>query len=147
MKRRPFAPGTSIAAHINPLAPLLPRSTSPPCRPKGRTGQRAMVNHAFITDHPEPHPACCPLRRNLAGRGRYVARPVRDADRLHGRASPATKAADRAGIEHAKQSGDRAYIGRKPSYRREEFNKARDMLGQQAIGIALIAKETGLTGR
>jgi hypothetical protein len=27
-----------------------------------------MVNHAFVTDHPEPHPACCPLRRNLAGR-------------------------------------------------------------------------------
>src|SRR4029077_18133886 len=52
----------------SPLAPLLPRSTSPPCRPKGRTGQRAMVNHAFVTDHPEPHPACCPLRRNLAGR-------------------------------------------------------------------------------
>jgi len=30
----------------------------------------------------------------------------------------ATKAAQRAGIEHAKQSGDRAYIGRKPSYTR-----------------------------
>src|SRR5262249_8683277 len=27
-----------------------------------------MVNHAFVTDHPEPHPTCCPLRRNLAGR-------------------------------------------------------------------------------
>ena len=28
----------------------------------------------------------------------------------------ATKAAQRAGIEHAKQRGDRAYTGRKPSY-------------------------------
>ena len=35
----------------------------------------------------------------------------------------ATKAAQRAGIEHAKQYGDRAYNGRKPSYSREQFNK------------------------
>ena len=62
MKGDPFASPTS------PLAPLLSQSTSPPCRPKGLTGQRAMVNHAFVTDHPQPHPACCPLRRNLAGR-------------------------------------------------------------------------------
>jgi putative DNA-invertase from lambdoid prophage Rac len=46
----------------------------------------------------------------------------------------ATKAAQRAGIEHAKQHGDRAYLGRK-----------RNMLGQEAVGIARIAKETGLT--
>ena len=38
-----------------------------------------------------------------------------------------------------------AYIGRKPSYTRDQFNKVRAMLGQQAAGIARIAKETGLT--
>ena len=57
----------------------------------------------------------------------------------------ATKAAQRAGIEHAKQRGDRAYIGRKPSYTRDQFNKVRDMLRQEAVSIAQIARETGLT--
>jgi DNA invertase Pin-like site-specific DNA recombinase len=57
----------------------------------------------------------------------------------------ATKAAQRAGIEHAKQSGDRAYLGRKPSFKREQFVQVRAMLGQEAVGIAQIAKETGLT--
>jgi putative DNA-invertase from lambdoid prophage Rac len=57
----------------------------------------------------------------------------------------ATKAAQRAGIEHAKQHGDRAYIGRKPSYMRDQLNEVRAMLGQRAVGIAQIAKETGLT--
>src|SRR6266481_4552623 len=56
----------------------------------------------------------------------------------------ATKAAQRAGIEHAQQSGDRAYLGRKPSFTREQFNKVRVMLGQEAVGIAQIARETGL---
>ncbi len=57
----------------------------------------------------------------------------------------ATRAAQRAGIEHAKQSGDRAYLGRKPSFDRKQFERVRDMLGQQSATIALIAKETGLT--
>jgi DNA invertase Pin-like site-specific DNA recombinase len=57
----------------------------------------------------------------------------------------ATKAAQRAGIEHAKQSGERAYLGRKPSFTREQFVKVRAMLGQQTVGIAQIARETGLT--
>jgi putative DNA-invertase from lambdoid prophage Rac len=57
----------------------------------------------------------------------------------------ATKAAQRAGIEHAKQRGDRAYIGRKPSHTREQFNKVRAMLGQEVVNIAQIAKKTGLT--
>jgi putative DNA-invertase from lambdoid prophage Rac len=57
----------------------------------------------------------------------------------------ATKAAQRTDIEHAKQSGDRAYIGRKPSFTREQFVKVRAMLGQQAVGTAQIARETGLT--
>jgi len=57
----------------------------------------------------------------------------------------ATKAAQRAGIEHAKQNDERAYLGRKPSFTREQFNKVRALLGQQAVGIAQIARETGLT--
>src|SRR5262249_18680564 len=57
----------------------------------------------------------------------------------------ATKAARRAGIEHAKQHGDRAYLGRKPSYTRTQLDDVRAMLGQEATGIAMIAKETGLT--
>jgi putative DNA-invertase from lambdoid prophage Rac len=57
----------------------------------------------------------------------------------------ATKAAQRAGIDHAKQHGDRAYLGRKPSFTRAQLNKVRDMLGQEAAGIARIAKVTGLT--
>jgi putative DNA-invertase from lambdoid prophage Rac len=57
----------------------------------------------------------------------------------------ASKAAQRAGIEHAKQRGDRAYIGRKPSYTREQFNKVRDMPRQESVSMAQIATETGLT--
>ncbi len=57
----------------------------------------------------------------------------------------ATKAAQRAGIEHAKQSGGRAYIGRKPSYTRDQLNKVHDMLGQEAVSIAQIARNTGLS--
>jgi putative DNA-invertase from lambdoid prophage Rac len=57
----------------------------------------------------------------------------------------ATKAAQRAGIEHAKQHGDRAYLGRKPSYTRQQYERARALLSQEAVGIARIAKETGLT--
>jgi hypothetical protein len=45
-KRRPFC-----EPYLT-LGTLAARSTSPPCRPKGRTGQRAMVNYAFVTDHP-----------------------------------------------------------------------------------------------
>jgi putative DNA-invertase from lambdoid prophage Rac len=57
----------------------------------------------------------------------------------------ATKAAQRAGIEHAKQNDQRAYLGRKPSYTRDQLNKVRALLGQQSVGIAQIAMETGLT--
>ena len=57
----------------------------------------------------------------------------------------ATKAAQRAGIEHAKQHGDRAYIGRKPSYTRDQLNEVRGMLRHEAVNIAQIARETGLT--
>jgi putative DNA-invertase from lambdoid prophage Rac len=57
----------------------------------------------------------------------------------------ATKAAQRAGIEHAKQNGERAYLGRKPSFTRQQFLAVREMLGQEAVGVAQIAKETGLS--
>src|SRR5215831_17837975 len=57
----------------------------------------------------------------------------------------ATKAAQRAGIEHAKQNDGRAYLGRKPSYTREQFHTVRAMLGRETVGIAQIAKDTGLT--
>jgi DNA invertase Pin-like site-specific DNA recombinase len=57
----------------------------------------------------------------------------------------ATRAAQRAGIEHAKLSDQRSYLGRKPSFTRDQFDKVRDMLAQGAVGIAQVAKETGLT--
>jgi hypothetical protein len=43
------------------------------------------------------------------------------------------------------QNDDRAYLGRKPSYSREQFNLVREMLGRQAIGVAQIAWDTKLT--
>ncbi len=49
----------------------------------------------------------------------------------------ATKAAQRAGTEHASQHGDRAYIGCQPSYTPDQFNDVRDMLAS----IAQIARE------
>jgi putative DNA-invertase from lambdoid prophage Rac len=57
----------------------------------------------------------------------------------------ATKAAQRAGIEHAKAKDSTAYLGRKPSYTRQQFTMVRHMLGHDAVGIARIAKETGLS--
>jgi DNA invertase Pin-like site-specific DNA recombinase len=55
----------------------------------------------------------------------------------------ATKAAQKAGIEHAKANNDRTFLGRKPSYTRKQLAKVRDMLGEH--GIAAIAKEAGLS--
>jgi hypothetical protein len=40
----------------HPCCPDLPRH---PCRPKGRTGQRPMVNHVFVTNHSPTSSACC----------------------------------------------------------------------------------------
>jgi putative DNA-invertase from lambdoid prophage Rac len=57
----------------------------------------------------------------------------------------ATKEAQRAGIAHAKASGDaRAYKGRKPSYSRKQFESAQAMLGQSA-SVGEVARTTGLT--
>ena len=54
------------------------------------------------------------------------------------------KAAQRAGIENAKQSDEQKYLGRKPSFTRQQFKTVRDMLGQ-ATGIAQVAKASGLS--
>lgn len=56
----------------------------------------------------------------------------------------ATKAAQAAGIEHAKANGENAYRGRKPSFTRAQMEAVRDMLAQDA-GISVIAKSTGLS--
>ncbi len=55
----------------------------------------------------------------------------------------AAKEAQRAGIAHAQASGKR-YLGRKPSYSREQFEAVRDMLAQ-SIGPSVVASETGLS--
>jgi putative DNA-invertase from lambdoid prophage Rac len=39
----------------------------------------------------------------------------------------------------------RAYLGRKPSFTREQFVKVCAMLGYETVGIAQIAKDTGLS--
>ncbi len=44
----------------------------------------------------------------------------------------ATKSAQRAGIEHAKRSDERKYLGRKPGFTRQQFRTVRDLLGQSA---------------
>src|SRR5215207_7411873 len=55
----------------------------------------------------------------------------------------ATKEAQRAGIDHAKNRGDR-YLGRKPSYSRQQFEAVQALLAQNA-GISTAAKATKLS--
>jgi putative DNA-invertase from lambdoid prophage Rac len=55
----------------------------------------------------------------------------------------ATKAAQRAGIDHARAAGDR-YRGRKPSYTADQLEAARELLEQKATKAA-IARATGLS--
>jgi putative DNA-invertase from lambdoid prophage Rac len=57
----------------------------------------------------------------------------------------ATKAAQRAGIAHAKEHDERAYLGRKPSYTREQYDHARALMSQDSVGVTRVAKETGLS--
>ncbi len=54
----------------------------------------------------------------------------------------ATKEAQRAGIEHAKEAG--VYRGRRPTFDRRQLEAVRHLLAQGA-GISAIAAETGLT--
>ncbi|AOG03568.1 recombinase family protein [Bosea sp. RAC05] len=56
----------------------------------------------------------------------------------------ATKAAQAAGIEHAKANEGNAYRGRKPSFTRAQMGTVRDMLAQGA-GVSAIAQATGLS--
>jgi DNA invertase Pin-like site-specific DNA recombinase len=55
----------------------------------------------------------------------------------------ATRIAQHAGIEHAKAKGD-CYLGRKPSYTREQYTAVTSMLAQ-STGIAVTAKIVRLT--
>jgi DNA invertase Pin-like site-specific DNA recombinase len=55
----------------------------------------------------------------------------------------ATRAAQRAGIEHAKAKGE-GYLGRKPSYSREQLATVQNMLGQ-SVSVVEIARATRLT--
>jgi putative DNA-invertase from lambdoid prophage Rac len=56
----------------------------------------------------------------------------------------ATKEAQRAGIAHAKASGDDRYRGRKPSYTRPQLKIVQDLLSQEA-GIGHIAKAANIS--
>jgi DNA invertase Pin-like site-specific DNA recombinase len=56
----------------------------------------------------------------------------------------ATKAAQKAGIAHAKQQPEVRYKGRKPSYTREQFDIVRTMLDQHQ-GASAISKVTKLS--
>jgi len=55
----------------------------------------------------------------------------------------ATKEAQRAGIAHARATGD-GYRGRRPTYTRATFERVRDLLGQ-GVGVSAVARETGLS--
>lgn len=55
----------------------------------------------------------------------------------------ATKEAQRAGIDHAKQAMEK-YRGRKPTFDKEQLSLVRDMLSK-GDGASTIAKATGLT--
>jgi Helix-turn-helix domain of resolvase len=55
----------------------------------------------------------------------------------------ATKAAQRAGIEHAKRG--RCLSRPQAELHRDQLATVRGMLGQEVVGIAAIAKQTGLS--
>jgi putative DNA-invertase from lambdoid prophage Rac len=56
----------------------------------------------------------------------------------------ATKAAQKAGIAHARQQPENRYKGRKPSYTRKQFDIVRTMLDQHQ-GVSEIAKAADLS--
>jgi putative DNA-invertase from lambdoid prophage Rac len=56
----------------------------------------------------------------------------------------ATKEAQLAGIAHAKGMDENAYIGRKPSFTRQQLGLVGDLLGK-GVAVTGIAKETGLS--
>lgn len=56
----------------------------------------------------------------------------------------ATKIAQRAGIDFAKANESQAYRGRKPSFTRQQFETARDMIAAGTASDTVIAKTTGI---
>jgi len=54
----------------------------------------------------------------------------------------ATKLAQQAGIAHAQANGHRVYLGRKPTYNREQLARIMDLLANQSD--VTIAREVGL---
>ena len=57
----------------------------------------------------------------------------------------ATKEAQKAGIEAARDGKPQAYRGRKPSYSRAQFTQVQDMLAGGASGTSEISRATDLT--
>ncbi|MEJ1157367.1 recombinase family protein [Prosthecomicrobium sp. N25] len=56
----------------------------------------------------------------------------------------ATKAAQKAGIAHARETDPNSYKGRKPSFTRDQVGIVRNMLAR-GDGVSLISETTGLT--
>lgn len=56
----------------------------------------------------------------------------------------ATKEAQRAGIEYAKAADGVAYLGRKPSYSRDQLDQVVEMLARE-VNTSTIAREVGLS--
>jgi putative DNA-invertase from lambdoid prophage Rac len=56
----------------------------------------------------------------------------------------ATKASQRAGIEHAKGKQNSPYLGRKPQFTRKQFETVRAMLGKGTSSMSEIAKTAGV---
>lgn len=56
----------------------------------------------------------------------------------------ATREAQRAGIAHAREFGGDSYLGRKPSFTRQQFDTVRSMIAAGA-GISAISADTGLS--
>jgi putative DNA-invertase from lambdoid prophage Rac len=71
----------------------------------------------------------------LCGRGHEAYQSVPEAE--------ATKASQRAGIEHAKGRADSPYLGRKPAFTRKQFETVRDMLSRGTSSIVEIARASG----
>jgi putative DNA-invertase from lambdoid prophage Rac len=93
---------------------------------------RTVINN-FTFDGAETDPMKCAVRDALIGFMAATAQAQAEA----------TKVAQRAGIDHAQSNSDHAHLGRKPSFNREQFDAVRGLLGQEAISIARIAKDTG----
>ncbi len=56
----------------------------------------------------------------------------------------ATKEAQKAGIEHARETDGASYRGRKPDFTRKQFDTVRDMLGKGETAAAVVIA-TGLS--